>query len=266
MNIEFFSVFMFFIGLFFGSFFGVITDRLKEKKSFIFGRSKCEFCKKELAFLDLIPVLSFIFLKGKCRYCHKRLSVTYPLIEVSTGLIFALSYIYSPLVLVNGSLNFSFFYNLFIFSLLLILFFQDLKYGFLSDKIIILTSVVVLLFYVFFQKELFLNHLLSAILSFLFFILISYVFFLITKKQGMGGGDIKLSFLLGLFLGFPGIILCLYIAFLTGAFASIILILWRKKDFLKDSVPFGPFLIIGAYLSFFLGGLIYPQVFFFLGI
>lgn len=257
---------MFFTGLFFGSFFGVIVDRVKSGKGFIKGRSKCEYCKKELTFFDLIPVFSFIFLKGKCRYCHKKLSVMYPLIEVSTGFLFALSYMYSPFIMQNGNLNFSFFYNLFIFSCFSILIFQDLKYGYLSDKIILLSSVITLLFYVVFKNELFLNHLLSGILSFLFFVLISYVFLLATKKQGMGGGDIKLSFLLGLFLGFPGIVLTLYIAFLTGAFASIILVLWRKKDYLKDSVPFGPFLIIGTIISVFLGGIIYPLVASFLGI
>ncbi|HYM64890.1 MAG TPA: prepilin peptidase, partial [Candidatus Sulfotelmatobacter sp.] len=207
-------VLVFLLGLFFGSFFGVIIDRTEKGKSIVKGRSKCDFCKKELSVLDLIPVLSFIFLKGKCRYCDKKLSLFYPLIEISAGLIFSLAYLYSPLIDSTGNYNFSFLYFLFIFSSLLILFFQDLKYGILSDKIIILTTIVSLFYFILFQNQEFINHLLTGIFSFVFFVLISLVFYFLTKKQGMGGGDIKLSFLLGLILGFPGAFISFYIAFL----------------------------------------------------
>ena len=251
---------IFLIGLFFGSFFGVLVNRLTSGKSFVKGRSKCDFCKKELSFFDLIPVLSFILSNGRCRYCHKKLTIFYPLIEISAGFIFVLSYLYSPLFNSFGNINFSFFYFLFIFSSFLVLLFQDLKYGILSDKIIFLTTGISFFYFILFQKQEFINHFLSGVSSFLFFVLISAVFYVLTKKQGMGGGDIKLSFLLGFLLGFPGVIICFYLAFLTGAIASIILVLWRKKDYLKDSLPFGPFLIIGAYISLFWGNLIFIQV------
>ena len=81
------NLFLFIFGTAIGSFLNVLIDRLPREES-INGRSHCEYCKKTLSPLDLIPVLSFILLKGRCRYCHKRLSVQYPLIELLTGTIF----------------------------------------------------------------------------------------------------------------------------------------------------------------------------------
>ena len=242
----------FIIGLFFGSFFGVLIDRLPKGKDVVTDRSICDFCKKEIKWYDLIPVVSFILLKGKCRFCKKSLSYSYPLLELLTGFLFAFSY----MVFFNLGLI-AFIYNLIILSVFFITFFMDLKYGIIADKIIFPASVLVILYSAFFAKNIFINNLLSGIFTFLFFFGISYIFYLVTKKDGMGGGDIKLSFLLGLYLGFPRILVALYIAFLTGAFISIILILWRKKRFQKDSLPFGPFLIISSVISLFLGDRIY---------
>jgi leader peptidase (prepilin peptidase)/N-methyltransferase len=109
-------------------------------------------------------------------------------------------------------------------------------------------------------------NILCGLGAFLFFVTIAVVFKVLTKKDSLGGGDVKLVFLLGLFLGFPGIVISLYIAFLTGALIGIILILWRKKSFQKATLPFGPFLILGTIISLFWGNLIYPQVLHILGL
>ena len=103
-------------------------------------------------------------------------------------------------------------------------------------------------------------------MAFLFFLLIALAFKFIRGKDGMGGGDIKLAFVLGLFLGFPNIIVALYLAFLTGAIGGIILILWKKKSPKKAILPFGPFLIIGTLVCLFWGNLIIPKIFLLLGI
>lgn len=253
------------LGLFFGSFLGVLVDRIPKNKNFIKGRSHCDKCKKELGILDLIPVLSFVFLKGKCRYCHAKLSFLYPIIEISTGIMFAVTYIFvvsnqiqNPNYLIINPLSLiPFLYYLFIISSFIVIFFTDLKYGIIPDKIIFPAIAVSFLYLIFNTKYPILNHLLSGFGALLFFLLISFIFYAITKKQGMGGGDMKLSLLLGLFLGFPGIVISLYLAFLTGGILSIILIIWKKKAFLKDALPFGPFLIIGTLISLFWGNQIY---------
>lgn len=255
---------IFILGLFIGSFLNVLVDRLPKKQNVIKGRSKCDKCKRELGVLDLIPLLSFVFLKGRCRYCHTPLSYFYPVIELSTGILFVLTY-----ALFNFQFpifNFQLIYYLLMIAFFIVIFFTDLKYGIIPDKII-LSAVVVSIFYLFFlnPKSLIFN-LASGFGAFLFFIMISFIFYALTKKQGMGGGDIKLSFLLGLFLGFPGILVSLYLAFLTGAIIAIILILWKKKALLRDALPFGPFLIIGTIISLFWGNYIYSFALNLLGI
>src|SRR5689334_6734586 len=85
-----FSFIQFFVGACIGSFLGVIIDRLPKNEGFLAGRSHCDFCKKPLGALDLIPIFSFVVSSGKCRYCHKRLSIFYPVIEIVTGVLFVI--------------------------------------------------------------------------------------------------------------------------------------------------------------------------------
>lgn len=249
-------LFLFIIGLFLGSFLGVIADRLPNNKSVIKGRSNCDFCKKTLAWYDLVPVLSFLILSGKCRYCKKKLPLFYPFIEVTTGALFALTgYFFA------GFGIYPMLFYLFITGLFIGIFFADLKHGIIPDILIVLGATVTFAYYLLLERGAFINHLLTGLGTLLFFISISYGFFLLTKKESMGGGDIKLSFLLGFLLGFPLVVVSLYIAFLTGALLSIILIMWKKKKFFKDSIPFGPFLILGTFISIFFGNIILSYVY-----
>jgi leader peptidase (prepilin peptidase)/N-methyltransferase len=257
---------LFIIGLFFGSFLNVLVDRIPQGKTVVKGRSRCDFCRKKLNWYDLVPVFSFVFSKGKCRYCKRSLSIFYPVIEVTTGLMFVLTYLftiyYLPFTNSNEIINhqssiINLLYYLLIISSFIVIFFTDLKYGIIPDKVLLLATMIVAFYLLFISPELSIINLISGVATFLFFIIISLGFSLLLKKESMGGGDIKLVFLLGLFLGFPNIIISLYIAFLTGAAVGIILILWRKKSFRKATIPFGPFLILGAILSLFWGNPIY---------
>jgi len=261
---------LFIVGCFLGSFLGVLVDRLPRAETVIKGRSYCEFCHKELGWLDLIPVLSFIFTKGKCRYCKHALSIFYPAIELSTGILFVLTYLFavatfqslitSPLTLIT------LIYNLLVVSGFIVIFFMDLKYGIILDKILLPLIAIITLFLVLFNPQTLLINLACGISVFLFFLIIAFGFKLIRGKEGMGGGDIKLAFALGLFLGFPNVVIALYVAFLTGAFAGFILILWKKKNLKNTSLPFGPFLILGALICLFWGNLILPKLLLFLGL
>lgn len=256
---------IFVIGLFFGSFLNVIVDRQYRRETVLTGRSYCEFCKKELKWFDLIPVFSFLSLKGKCRYCHKKLSLYYPLTELSTAVLFTITYAFFNFQPVFNSSVINFLpliYYLFLCSSFMVIVFSDLKYGIIPDKIVVPAITISFIYFLIVNSPLLVNYLLSALGSFSFFLIL----FLITKGKGMGFGDVKLSFLLGLVLGFPKIILALYLAFLTGAVIGIILILWKKKKTIKDTIPFGPFLILGALVSLFLGDLIIPKITTFLGL
>ncbi len=263
-------LFLLLIGLFVGSFLGVLTDRIPRNETVVKGHSHCEFCQKNLRWYDLLPLLSFVLLRGRCRYCKHQLPLFYPTIEITTGIMFALTYLmitdyrlqitdFSSLI-INPLSLITLFYYLLVISSFIVIFFTDLKSGIIPDKILFPAAIVTLGYLLFFNQQSLIINLLSGIGAFLFFVIISLVFSLLTKKQAMGGGDIKLAFLLGLFLGFPKIIVSLYLAFLTGALMGIILIIWKKKSFRNATLPFGPFLVLGAVISLFWGNLIYSQV------
>ncbi len=240
----FFLLFLFFFGICIGSFLGVIIDRLPRGESISAGRSYCEFCKKKLTFFDLIPLFSFLFLRGKCRYCHKKLSWYYPLVEGITGILFVLVGIHIGMV--NTT---EIFYYLFIVSIVVALFFIDLKYGIIPFSLIFPAIIVSLFYVVILHQPVFITTILSALGAMLFFLSI----FLVTRGRGMGFGDVVYAFLMGLVLGFPMIVLGLYIAFLSGAFISVILIIRKKKKMKGGTVPFGPFLVAGTIISLFWG-------------
>ncbi len=238
-SIAMITVLRFVVGLAWGSFLNVLIDRLPKGESVVWGRSRCDYCKKPLRWFELIPILSYIIQKGRCRRCHKRLSFQYPLIECMTGIGFvSLSSIsHSWSLLLSHSI---------LFSAFLVIFVADFKYQIIPDSMIlvgIFAAIIPFLTTYTYQLAA-TNHLLAAFgVTVMFFLLWG-----VTRGRGMGLGDVKLVFLLGLLLGYPGIIVALYIAFLTGAIVGVILVVVRKKS-LKSNIAFGPFLIIGTLIA-----------------
>jgi prepilin signal peptidase PulO-like enzyme (type II secretory pathway) len=242
-----------------GSFLNCIIYRLEKNESFLKGRSYCPHCKHILSWKDLIPVLSFLILKGKCRYCGKRISLQYPLVELSTAILFFL-------IFNAAAFNLRTIYYLIIGCFLIIIFVYDLKHYLIPDKIIY-PAIAITFIYRFFEIlnfgnwDLFgiwdlgfgilkpiLYPLASAIFATAFFLMI----FLLSKGKWLGFGDVKLGFFMGLFLGFPNILVALFFAYFIGAIIGIGLILAKKKT-LKSEVPFGPFLVAGTFIALFLG-------------
>lgn len=231
---------IFIIGLFFGSFFNVVIDRLPREENFFVGRSHCDFCGHSLSWYDLFPLFSFLFLRGKCRYCHRFIGWKYPLIELITGVSFAF------VILQNPSLSFvDSIFLVGIVSCLVIIFFTDLFSGIIPDVILFpLAFFAVVRVAILHQSILpFLVASLSAGLFFLFL-------YFITRRKGIGFGDVKYAFVMGALLGSPGIIIGLYVAFLTGALIASILIVVRRKSF-GNTIAFGPFLVMGTIISLF---------------
>lgn len=248
---------IFILGLVIGSFLNVVIFRLETEDEIINSRSKCLHCGHQLSWKDLFPVFSFVFLRGKCRYCGKRISWQYPLVEIATGVLFVV--LFSNIF---QNYNFSFFnvFNyfslIFIFSALVVVFVFDLRHYIIPDEVIypaiLVASVLVglnsLAITGVFDFHYFFNYFSSALLAGGFFLFLV----LLTRGKGMGGGDIKLGFLMGLVLGFPTILLSLFVAFLSGAVIGLLLMAMGKKK-MKSMVPFGPFLIFGFLISYFYG-------------
>lgn len=275
-------VLVFISGLFFGSFFNLISDRIIKNKSIVFGGSKCDFCKKRLKPKNLIPLLSFVIQRGKCEYCNKKLSFYYPISEILTGLLFLAAAYYSHLFdFYNLNSVIIFFFLTVVFSFYIIMFLSDTKYFIIPDKVIYPAIIFVLVFIllnflvdVYLVREGILSSSMGAYLvesgflkNQIFYIFKQFgvvllssfcisLFFLflifITKGKGMGGGDVKLGFLIGMFNGFPYNILAIFLGFVFGSIISVVLIALKKKT-MKDIIPFGPFLIMGSLVTFFFG-------------
>lgn len=244
----------FVIGIFLGSFLNVLIDRLSTDRPFVKGRSYCENCKKTLKPIDLIPLVSYILLRGKCRFCHKKIPFRLFFVEALVGVTaVALSLAAGPEGLWPGGgigITETILLGIILFCFIGI-FFADIIYGIIPDLLVIVSAVASLAFVLLsgFSIQ---NHLLAGIGSLVFFLLL----FVLTKGRGMGFGDVKLSFVLGLLLGFPGIIVSLYLAFLTGAGVSIILVICRKLKFFGSTIPFGPFMVLSAIVALFWGDII----------
>jgi len=232
------NFFIFIFGLFIGSFLNCLIYRLEKNESFWRGRSYCPHCNHILSWQDLIPLFSFLILKGKCRYCNQKISLQYPLVELSTAILFIL--IFNQFLIFNF-LNLIYYW--FITSLLIIIFVYDLKHYLIPDKIIYLAIILTL----FYQFQFFSWDLIFGILPSLFFLVI----IIFSKEKWLGMGDFKLAILMGLFLGWPKILIALFLAFFIGTIIGIGLIIASKKT-LKSEIPFGPFLVVGTFLTLFL--------------
>jgi len=232
--------FIFSLGLAVGSFLNCLIYRLETGPDLLKRRSFCPYCKNILSWPDLIPILSFLFLKGKCRYCQQKISRQYPLVEIATAIIFLL-------ISLTISNFYTMVYLLLISCFLIVIFVYDLKHYLIPDKLIY-PAIFLAFLYQLSNFSIFLNPLLSAILSSAPFLLIV----LISKGKWLGLGDVKLTFFMGLFLGFPNILVALFFSFLIGAIIGMGLVISRQKT-LKSEIPFGPFLVTGTFISLFWG-------------
>lgn len=247
---------LFILGLLFGSFLNVLVSRYESKhKKWYQGRSYCDACKRQLKWWENIPLFSFLFLKGKCRTCRSPIPYQYPLVELTTGILFFIIS-YQSLIINHQSFLLTICYLLLSTTLITITLF-DLKYMIIPDWTVLASIIFALLIHfltISNYRLLITNYLLSAFGSFAFLGLLH----LITKGKGMGLGDVKFSFFMGLFLGWPQVLIAFYVAFLTGALIGVILILMGKKRF-KQHIAFGPFLVLGTIVSWFWGQLIISQ-------
>lgn len=261
MEFIFFLISTFLVGIFIGSFLHVLVDRIPRGESFSRGRSHCDHCRHTLAWFDLIPVFSWLQLGGKCRYCKKQISAYHPLVEVTTGIIFVIFtwVLAHSFVLFSPFFLFAYAYFLFLFSAFIVIFFTDLKYGIIPFKVVSFGVIVALLWYLLplilpplaqmAQQHYFLNAFLSGLGAFAAFFLL----FLATRGRGLGFGDVVFVFLMGFALGFPRIILGMYIAFISGAIISVILVWIGRKKLKGETIPFGPFLVAGTVISLLWG-------------
>lgn len=238
MSIELISViFIFLLGLIVGSFINVVIYRLPKGESLLWPRSRCPHCGRQIKAWDNIPLVSFLFLRGRCRYCKEPIGWRYPVVELLTGLIFALCYYqfdWQPFLLIA----------LYFAAVLLMVSFIDLEHQIIPNKIVFPAMIAGAVLKFGIQPTSFLASVLGFVMAGGFLLVVGLL-----RKDAMGGGDVKLAALMGLILD-SKVIIALFVAFIVGAAAGILLILLKIKG-RKELIPFGPFLALGGLVTLF---------------
>jgi leader peptidase (prepilin peptidase)/N-methyltransferase len=245
------------VGIAIGSFLNVCIDRLPLHKSLLSPPSHCDACGHRLAALDLIPLLSFLWLRGRCRYCRARIPLRVPLVELLTGTLFFLAFWYYGL---STRFGFAAFWS----CVFLVIIFIDWEHKLILNKVTYPMAAVALVIlavdsvtsvslvpagfaFLPLDKPIILSGVIGGAVGLGFFLLV----FLINPR-GIGLGDVKLAFLIGLVTGWPMVIVALLIGILIGGLVAIVLLSLRLKG-RKDAVPYGTLLAIGPIITLFWG-------------
>jgi leader peptidase (prepilin peptidase)/N-methyltransferase len=229
-------------GMVLGSFLNVCIVRLPAKESIVRPASHCPKCGGKIPVWDNIPVLSYIMLKGRCRFCKAPISPQYPLVEILTALLFALVFSRYGMSV----------YTLFAFAftaILIVVTFIDLKHKIIPNILNYLGIILAGIGLVFsFLPISPVTGAIGFLLGGGFFYLAAVISPLLFKKEGMGGGDIKLIAFIGLFLGWRKVLLTIFLGSFIGAVLGIGMIAAGIRE-KKDLIPFGPYLSLAAFIA-----------------
>ncbi|MBN1381949.1 MAG: prepilin peptidase [Deltaproteobacteria bacterium] len=239
------SIFFAIVGSAIGSFLNVCISRLPEGLSIIAPASRCPRCDHPIRYYDNIPIVSYLILKGRCRDCGENISLKYPVVELITALMALLLFWKFGLTL-KYPVSFIF------VCALIVITFIDLDHQIIPDRITLPGIPLFWLGAVFVMDVSWLDATLGLLIGggCLYAIAVGYE--LITKREGMGGGDIKLLAMLGAFLGWQSLLFILLVSSLIGAATGIVLMIIKGRD-MKYAVPFGPFLSVAAAAYLFIG-------------
>jgi leader peptidase (prepilin peptidase)/N-methyltransferase len=242
------EIFVFIFGLCIGSFLNVCIYRLPESKSIVHPRSMCPNCGALIRWYDNIPILSYIALRGKCRHCSVSIPLRYPVVELISG-VFALG------VYLKYGIRFeALIYYAFIATLLVITFI-DIDHQIIPD-VVTLPGIPIFFAASFALAQItFVESILGILVGGGSLFLVAWLYQLLTKKEGMGGGDIKLLAMIGAIIGWKGVFFTIFLASAIGTLTGLLIMLKTRKT-MKLAVPFGPFLALGG-ISYILFG---PQL------
>ncbi len=253
----FIMIFIFLVGLCFGSFLNVLVYRLPEKKSIISPPSSCPSCTTRLGIVELIPVIGYIILLGRCRHCHAAISIRYPLVELACGALFAFTFYYFGLT-INA------FFYLVLLYLLMAIALIDLQYRIVPNTLVAAGLLAGLIFYLPAAINLVLElpagliverELLDAAAGFLAGGIIMLIILLVSRG-GMGAGDMKMMAMIGLFVGLRGAAVVMLLGFFLGALVGVTFMALGKLT-RKDALPFAPYLSLAAMIQVLWGDYIW---------
>lgn len=238
-------------GLVLGSFLNVCIHRLPKNKT-LGGRSACPKCQKQIAWYDNVPVFSYLILGGKCRHCKTAISFRYPFVELLTGFVSMLVYWRA------GNLPEYFLWFLLFGAPLVVVTFIDFDEQIIPDIISLPGIPIGVLVHLFGSWPMWKESLIDSGLGILVgggsLLLISQLYYIIRKREGLGGGDVKLCAAFGAFLGWkPMVFIFMISSVLALLYAVVSLIFSRNKEEGPMIIPYGPFLSAAAFIYYLYG-------------
>lgn len=208
----------------------------------------CPKCRRQLTWYENIPVLSYIALRGRCRTCKNPIPWHFSFVELGTALIF-LFVAWLHVNYVNLNFNSVYFFRDIIFSVLLIIIFvYDLLYETILSGVIWFGVLVGFVLNYYFLHYSLRSLLIALVVGCGFFLLQ----FIVSKGKWIGGGDVRMGLMMGIWLGWPMILVALAIAYIFGSIISLLLIFVKKKSF-ASTTPFGTYLAIATFICLFWG-------------
>jgi leader peptidase (prepilin peptidase)/N-methyltransferase len=257
------SALLFVAGAAVGSFLNVVIYRslddepTSKKESWVTGRSRCDECGHQIAWYDNIPLFSYLILRGKCRNCKSRISLAHPVIELLTGVLFVWWYWGGAFFFQLTKTPFQVLQPLFwlcVGMVLIMILLADFLYYIIPDTMVAILTILTVVYRVALVSygEMRFIDLAWAIGATVVFASFFALLWLGTRGKGMGLGDAKLMIPLGLLLGWPAILVGVFLAFLSGAATGVVLVILGKRK-LGQIIPFGPFLILGSFVALIWG-------------
>ena len=227
-------------GLMIGSFLNVCIYRLPRRESIVWPASHCTSCNRPLAWFENVPVIGWLALRGRCRTCGSRISAIYPLVELTTGVVFAggaLVYGLSPLLFVR--LAFA--------SALIVLFVIDLQHRILPN-VITLPGIAAGFAASLFLSPGWLSSLIGIVAGGGILFAIAEAYYRLRGIEGLGMGDVKMLAMIGAVLGWPLMLLTLIFASFAGSLVGVGLMASGRGG-MQAALPFGTFLALGALVA-----------------
>ena len=244
----FFGVLFLLYGIVVGSFLNVLIYRIPRKNLFKSSTSYCPNCKHKLSWIDLFPIFSFIFLRGRCRYCKEKISIRYPLVELLNGILWTLSF-----VLFKGDWA-SIILSALFFSILIVVAGIDLDISEIPNGLVLAILILAIVRFVlsfFFGDVKWYEYLIGAVC-------VSVPLLILALFGGMGMGDVRLTFVAGLFLGWKLMLVGTFFGIIFAGVTGLIMMIKFKK---KGAIPFGPSLAAGFVIASLFGDMLLNAIF-----
>lgn len=246
--------FAFLVGATVGSFLNVCIHRIPREESVVRPRSRCPHCEKPIEWFRNIPIASWLVLKGKCAHCRASISPRYPLVEFLTGVLFVIG-----LLTARSWVELPF--TAYFLSALVLTTFIDLDHWIIPDVVTLPGIAIGIAGSFLIPHQHWIEHVAGAAFGGGFLIAVSWIYRLLARREGLGGGDVKFLAMVGALLGFKGALITLVLGALGGSVIGAFLMGIKGKGG-KTAIPFGPFLSLGALLAFLFGEAIWQWYFF----